>query len=298
MSVYVISDGENVKVGVSVDVYQRFSSIQTGNAKKLTLIGFVDGEADLEKEIHSRLCEFHIRGEWYKWTPESQSILSSLGFPVKPAPPSVRTIAEYLRGIAWRGPASVVDGCVAEKRRAKAARKADVSAARAALISDRALARRVTGMNQGHPETEPIRQRYRAQIEPATRAYQAEIYPFEKAYNEAYDREEDLPDDQRTDTDRADEDLQVARQLFLEQFHRETRAYREEYDQSMEPFCREYERMKDEIQQKYDQAKNDAESECRKVFHQVDDFFREYLEDLDKDLRRHYSMRDVYVKPP
>lgn len=65
--IYIISDGENFKVGVSNNPEKRLKTMQTGNSKTLTL-EFTDYKNEpykVEKFVHQRLDEYRGSGEWF-----------------------------------------------------------------------------------------------------------------------------------------------------------------------------------------------------------------------------------------
>lgn len=71
-AVYTIFDGKNYKIGISNNPIKRFSSLQTGNPKKLSLIKVVwfdTRELALkeEKQIHKELKKsgHWVHGEWF-----------------------------------------------------------------------------------------------------------------------------------------------------------------------------------------------------------------------------------------
>lgn len=69
--IYIISDGENIKVGVSKDPDHRIKQLQTGSVNKLELIEKYCVPADkvykLEKICHTRLqSRYRKRGEWFR----------------------------------------------------------------------------------------------------------------------------------------------------------------------------------------------------------------------------------------
>lgn len=71
MTIYFISDGESVKIGYTKDKTpeKRLSQLQTGNANRLNLIGFVPGDTLAEKAIHSDLAKYRKQGEWFSLCP-------------------------------------------------------------------------------------------------------------------------------------------------------------------------------------------------------------------------------------
>lgn len=69
--VYAITDGHGaVKIGfTSVDPRARLNALNTGHPYRLRLIDSVRGTLGTEKEIHRRLKNLWIRGEWFREDP-------------------------------------------------------------------------------------------------------------------------------------------------------------------------------------------------------------------------------------
>jgi len=65
--VYFIENVETkrIKIGKSINVISRFSSIKTSNDCEVKLLGFVEGGHDLEKKLHDRFAASRVRGEWF-----------------------------------------------------------------------------------------------------------------------------------------------------------------------------------------------------------------------------------------
>lgn len=68
---YLISDGTNVKVGVSKNPHRRIKQLQTGSLNKLEMLECYCLPADkvykLEKVCHARLqSRYRKHGEWFK----------------------------------------------------------------------------------------------------------------------------------------------------------------------------------------------------------------------------------------
>jgi len=86
MAIYLISDGELVKIGYSQNPIRRLNQLQTGHPKKLKLIKIFDystapshgkiTEKLMEKKIHYLLRRFKVRynGEWFYFRDYSQLI--------------------------------------------------------------------------------------------------------------------------------------------------------------------------------------------------------------------------------
>jgi len=67
--IYAITDLTYIKIGVSQNLDRRLSTLTTGNAVQLRLIGFFSGGYELEREIHARFTKVRENGEWIVATP-------------------------------------------------------------------------------------------------------------------------------------------------------------------------------------------------------------------------------------
>lgn len=66
--IYFIRQNDEVKIGYTEsDPKGRLSQIQVGNPFDLTMILLIDGDVKVEKELHERFTDLHIRGEWFKF---------------------------------------------------------------------------------------------------------------------------------------------------------------------------------------------------------------------------------------
>ena len=63
--VYFMRAGEAIKIGVTRNLKQRRSEIQTSNSQDVHMIGALVGGRHLEEILHHRFREHHIRGEWF-----------------------------------------------------------------------------------------------------------------------------------------------------------------------------------------------------------------------------------------
>lgn len=74
--VYIITDGEDCKVGVSDNPAKRLKQLQTGNPKKLKIVDTFEVPRKeiafkVEKEAHSKIQSlYEKRGEWFKGATE------------------------------------------------------------------------------------------------------------------------------------------------------------------------------------------------------------------------------------
>jgi hypothetical protein len=67
--VYFIQADENgpIKIGfTSDDPKKRLNQLQTGNPAVLKLLGAIKGTVAREKELHARLAEWRLQGEWFQ----------------------------------------------------------------------------------------------------------------------------------------------------------------------------------------------------------------------------------------
>lgn len=66
--VYFIEDfNSNIKIGYTSNIKVRAASLQTGNAEKYRCIIFVevDNPKELERDLHKKLAQYRIQGEWF-----------------------------------------------------------------------------------------------------------------------------------------------------------------------------------------------------------------------------------------
>ena len=78
MTVYFIAseDLASVKIGYTKeDPDKRLKALQTGNPDVLILLASVEGETSLERELHSRFRELHVRGEWFRLEGELEAYI-------------------------------------------------------------------------------------------------------------------------------------------------------------------------------------------------------------------------------
>ena len=69
--VYIITNGEDYKVGVSKDPERRLKQLQTGNSKKLKIVSLFEVPEDvvynMEKDAHKAVRMWYTKsGEWFK----------------------------------------------------------------------------------------------------------------------------------------------------------------------------------------------------------------------------------------
>lgn len=84
-NVYLISDGELIKIGKANDINVRISQLQTGNASTLRPLGYIRCSSsvsalNVEKSIHHALKRNNVRGEWFS---TSVRDIEALGYNVE-----------------------------------------------------------------------------------------------------------------------------------------------------------------------------------------------------------------------
>ena len=60
---YFITDGQDIKIGVSNNPSQRLKILQPGNPRKLTILLKLNG--DREAEFHNKFHKYRLKGEWF-----------------------------------------------------------------------------------------------------------------------------------------------------------------------------------------------------------------------------------------
>lgn len=75
--VYFIQAGDRgpIKIGWSCEVSRRLAELQTANASRLVLLGFIPGTQALERAWHERFAEDRLEAEWFR---PSQVLLDAI----------------------------------------------------------------------------------------------------------------------------------------------------------------------------------------------------------------------------
>ncbi|WP_024693009.1 GIY-YIG nuclease family protein [Pseudomonas syringae] len=68
---FIEDSNEQVKIGRAKDIERRKKGLQTGNPRKLLLLGWIrtDDDVRLEKEIHRHFSHLRGSGEWFTLDP-------------------------------------------------------------------------------------------------------------------------------------------------------------------------------------------------------------------------------------
>ncbi len=64
------NDDSRIKIGFSKKPEKRIKELQTGNSRKLAIMGWIESEdKSLEKNLHQKYEEFRLTGEWFSIEP-------------------------------------------------------------------------------------------------------------------------------------------------------------------------------------------------------------------------------------
>ena len=63
-----------VKIGSATDPHARLRSLQTGSPHELKMARVIDGDARGERWLHDRYAGLRVRGEWFEYCDEMQTI--------------------------------------------------------------------------------------------------------------------------------------------------------------------------------------------------------------------------------
>lgn len=104
--VYFIREVRNprspVKIGYTGGgrggVAARVDAMQTGNPRRLAVVGLCRGDSETEAAMHQRLKKHRIHGEWFRWTRQVQDLvrLYALEEPMIYSPANEKALPEGL----------------------------------------------------------------------------------------------------------------------------------------------------------------------------------------------------------
>lgn len=78
--VYLIGmegDDTVVKIGFTIDLDDRLSTLQTSSHRTLKILASISGTYATETELHRRFAADHIRGEWFRLSPEIVAFIAA-----------------------------------------------------------------------------------------------------------------------------------------------------------------------------------------------------------------------------
>lgn len=67
ITVYIVSNGQNIKIGKTKDIKTRLKTLQTGNSEKLHVLYLLENvPAIMEKALHDICKQYRLEGEWFR----------------------------------------------------------------------------------------------------------------------------------------------------------------------------------------------------------------------------------------
>lgn len=69
---------EFVKIGIANGPDGRLCTLQTGSPYELVLLGMADWPDSMERYLHGKLGEHHVRGEWFRMTPPVLAVIEHI----------------------------------------------------------------------------------------------------------------------------------------------------------------------------------------------------------------------------
>ena len=92
---FVEAEGTDmVKIGYARNLRARLSGLSVGSPHRLILLGTLPGGADLEAELHERLAEHRVNGEWFRRSPAVNAVIATTN---KPSLPNANEAADARR---------------------------------------------------------------------------------------------------------------------------------------------------------------------------------------------------------
>jgi hypothetical protein len=79
MSVYFITcrDLSMVKIGWAFEPRSRISALQGGNPYPLVIEALLDGEREVEAQVHERFADHRVRAEWFHLSPAIEAVIEA-----------------------------------------------------------------------------------------------------------------------------------------------------------------------------------------------------------------------------
>lgn len=78
--IYAIQDETNlrIKIGFSRNPKGRVRALRTASPNRLRMLGLIEGDAGVERQVHRDLQRHRLGGEWFEGTPEVAEYLAGL----------------------------------------------------------------------------------------------------------------------------------------------------------------------------------------------------------------------------
>ena len=76
--IYFITDYEYIKIGTTVDLLNRFNSLQSNNPKQLYVLATTEGSYKEEKELHNKFKNYRYNREWFYYSKEIKDFVETI----------------------------------------------------------------------------------------------------------------------------------------------------------------------------------------------------------------------------
>lgn len=154
--VYFITDGEAVKIGISVSVSHRLADLQPSHPRPLRVIASFPGSRADERAAHRHFAHLRIHGEWFHLSQEITDFIAELeagrpllGWKATITDATTGRLRDMVARRALPGMRAKLKAWVLERRQnGWESRELEVAAERALLALNTAL------MNKPHPITD------------------------------------------------------------------------------------------------------------------------------------------------
>lgn len=76
---FVLNPARNaIKIGYTQSLDRRFATLQNASSDKLELLGSLEGDKDIERELHARFAEYRGIGEWFNYTDDLRDAIEEI----------------------------------------------------------------------------------------------------------------------------------------------------------------------------------------------------------------------------
>lgn len=84
--IYVIQDGDLVKIGKAIHPIERLRNLQTAHSRQLTLVAAIPAHAALERAIHNRFAHLRAESEWFRLDESLERFIDDMKAGKNPVP--------------------------------------------------------------------------------------------------------------------------------------------------------------------------------------------------------------------
>jgi hypothetical protein len=73
---YFVEVHGHIKIGIATKWKKRLSALQVSSPFQIKRLLVLDAYRGFERELHEKFAEFHVRGEWFKDSPEIREFIA------------------------------------------------------------------------------------------------------------------------------------------------------------------------------------------------------------------------------